>query len=150
MLDMIKTLNGADYRVDFKAEIGATPNSIIKSEKSLLANALGGWAASLKIQNGEKVSEILELLGEVAEKEKIVMTAKMTSFIHSIGFGGDFNITFDDADELKEHPLFGDKVDLTFNDVKSKLLNEDDDEDKDPLTSWKQDLSEFNEADFDA
>lgn len=146
--DKIKSVNAAQYRIDLKAQIGASPNSIMKSEKSLLANAMGGWAVSLDISNGNDLSEILETTADSFGKEKLSRFARETAFLYAIGLAADFNITFDDADELKEHPLFGDKVDLTFNDVKTKLIGGSG-EGGDPLTSWKQDLSAFNEADFD-
>ena len=60
MMQKIKDVNGALYKVEATIEIGASPNSIMKSEKSLLANALGGWAVRGKVQYGEQMSDLVK------------------------------------------------------------------------------------------
>ena len=125
--------------VDLNAQIGFKLNTCpgdILADKPFLECANGGFTCDASLTYLSNIKGFVETLSEYWQRKWFLILP----FI-KLGVSGSVALNFEDAEDLKEHPMIGDKVGLKFSDVLGMMGI-----DKAAIESYETDLSGVDQS----
>lgn len=109
--DLVEALKTVDTSVSVRAELATSPEEILKSEGPMADSALKGFDIEIKAQYMRKMGKVLKNFPPLAEP------MQMGGFALGLSSDVTLDLDYSDMDELKEHPMAGQFIELAFNDA---------------------------------
>jgi hypothetical protein len=134
--EIAEALAEVENYVEVNLKLATSPGEIMKSEKAISECLLGGFAYSVDLtyfKNIKKVGAVLP--------EKAAEICSMLAPAFKLGVKANINLTFEDAEDIKEHPMVGDKFDMKFDDLFGMIGQE-----KATFADYELDISELDES----
>lgn len=133
---MRDALSASTQYVQVDVELDTCPEAILESDRPILEHALEGFEISAKATYNKHLAKAFQEHPAFPDD-----FADQFGFLFKFGVDSSLDLKFDDADDLREHPMLEDKCDLKFNDI-FQMIGQD----RSTFEDYELDLSQFDEA----
>jgi len=133
---LTEALAEVDNHIEVKFKLATSPGEIMKGEKAISECLLGGFSYNVDLTYLKNIKKMSMVLPE-REQQNLLMGAP----VFKLGVKANVSLTFEDAEDIKEHPMIGDKFDMKFDDVFGMIGA-----DKATFADYEVDLSGLDEA----